>query len=275
MSLSSTYFAAKGAKLASKVSDKLLQRCLGCFMLACVPLVVAKTAWWRETVAASSESSEQSPANGSEVRQVPVAFSAMKNRAVASLRKRRESASELFAARLPRVSEAFRRVSESVKHARERVQAKGHQLISASRSNLESHFPRMALLLSSARLFEPGALQRGFGYLVIGAAAGCMSGMLGVGGGVVITPALAAFSSMPHLSILGTAMLTMIPATVSGTLQHAAARNILWPQAAALAAGSVVGAAAGSNAALVVSDDALRVVFAVMMSVFGARTLLR
>jgi hypothetical protein len=244
-------------------------------MLVSVPIVVAKTAWWRATVAASSESSEQSPANGNKVGQVPAAFSAIKNRAVASLQKRRESASELFAARLPRVSEAFQRVSESVKHARERVQAKGHQLISASRSKLESYFPRTALLLSSAGLFEPGSLQRGFGYLLIGAAAGCMSGLLGVGGGVVITPALAAFSSMPHISILGTAMLTMSPASVTGTLQHAAARNILWPQAAALAAGSVVGAAAGSNAALVVSDDALRVLFAVMMSVFGARTLLR
>ena len=244
-------------------------------MLVTVPLVVAKTAWWRETVAASSESSEQSPANGNKVGQVPSASTAMKHHAVASLRKLRQSASELFAARLPRVSEAFQRVSESLKHARERVQAKGHQLYSASRSKLESYFPRTALLLASARLFEPGSLQRGFGYLFIGAAAGCMSGMLGVGGGVVITPALAAFSSMPHLSILGTAMLTMIPATLSGTLQHAAARNILWPQAAALAVGSVVGAAAGSNAALVVSDDALRVVFAVMMSVFGARTLLR
>lgn len=274
MSISSSYFAIKGAKLASKVSDKFLQRCLGCFMLVSVPIVIAKTAWWRHAIAQSAESSEQSSSTASGASEMIgnayAACAAATNRVAASLRQKLDAGE-----RLPLVSAAMQRFLETMLL----VQAEGLQIFMACRSKLESEFPKtcatVSSLSSAAGLSEPGSLKRWVGYLLVGAAGGCVSGLLGVGGGVVITPALAAFSSLPHVTILGTAMLTMIPAAISGVRQHAAARNILWPQAGALAAGSIVGATAGSNLALVVSEDTLRVVFAVMMTIFGARTLLR
>jgi uncharacterized membrane protein YfcA len=267
MSISSAYFAIKGAKYASKVSDKFLQRCLGCFMLVSVPFVIAKTAWWRATVAQSSASSQQISSQDDSA-------SAM-NRVAASFQMRLLSLHQLFNARLPLASAAIQRVSETVEH----LQTGAIDILTACRSKWETKFPEAsaaaASLLSAAGLSEPDSKKCALLYLLVGAAAGGVSGMLGVGGGVVITPALAAFSSMPHLTILGTVMMTMVPAAVSGTLQHVAARNVLWPQAAALAAGSMVGATAGSHVALMVPEDSLRVMFAVMMSVFGARTLLR
>jgi uncharacterized membrane protein YfcA len=274
MSISSTYFATKGAKLASKVSDKFLQKCLGCFMLLSVPIVIAKTAWWRHAIAQGVEPAEQSSAAAGGPSQMIgnayAACAAASKRVAASLREKLDAG-----ARLPQVSAAMQRVSETILLA----QAEVSRFCIASHSKFEAEFPKTCAaassLSSAAGLSEPGSIMRWVGYALVGAAGGCVSGLLGVGGGVVITPALAAFSSMPHLTILGTAMLTMIPAAISGVRQHMAARNILWPQAGALAAGSIVGATAGSNVALVVSEDMLRVVFAVMMTVFGARTLLR
>ena len=284
MSISSIYAAKWGAKFASRASESFLRRALGCFMLVSVPFVVAKTGWWQATMNQTTSSSQHTTSEANQpattaIAKVLAACKARKEILDASFRKMLESRDEAFnAARYPRMAAAMRRISE----ARERAVANCLELYELLQNKASAKFPRIAAAaqayqaaLSAAGLLTPDSLQRGCAYLLLGAAGGCISGMLGVGGGVIFTPCLAAFSSMPHVTILGTAMLTMIPATISGTLQHHAARNILWPQAAALAAGSLAGATVGSNLALNVSEDALRFVFAAMMSILGARTLLR
>ena len=278
MSVSSIYAAKWGAKLASSASENFLRRALGCFMLVSVPFVVAKTGWWQETMNQTAQSLENTSSVENElttIAKVSATCRAKKEQLVTKFQNLLESRHGLVDARFPQVAAAMQGIFE----VRERIMADCLELSAAFEHKVSVEFPRVAAaataFLSTAGLTGPDSLKRGCAYLLLGAAGGCVSGMLGVGGGVVFTPCLAAFSSMPHVTILGTAMLTMIPATISGTLQHHAARNILWPQAAALATGSLVGATAGSNFALNVSDDALRFVFAAMMSILGARTLLR
>jgi uncharacterized membrane protein YfcA len=275
MSLSSIFFAKVGAKFASKASEKLLRRLLGCFMLVSVPLVVSKTAWWKEIAAQHEPTSEQTPAKQSRAAAIAAAASAWTTR----FRNRLKSGGETVSSAIPPFAAARRYAAD----AKARFLAASTEFCLAVQSSLQTGFPQAfasaAALCRAAGIYKalshPDALRDACGLLVIGAAGGLLSGLLGVGGGIVITPCLAAFSAMPHLTILGTTMLTMVPATISGTLQHHAARSILWPQAAALSAGSVLGATAGSQVALVVSEDSLRFVFAAMMCLFGARTLFR
>jgi hypothetical protein len=53
-----------------------------------------------------------------------------------------------------------------------------------------------------------------------GAAAGLASGLLGVGGGVVVTPLLALLMPFPQATVLGTSLLAMIPPASVALLQH-------------------------------------------------------
>jgi uncharacterized membrane protein YfcA len=276
MSISSIFFARWGAKFASRASERVLQRFLGCFMLVSVPFVLAKTLWWKHSVTLLSEqSSEADNRASSTIANAAASCMAAKEKLVTRFRHQLHCGYDRVVILLPQVAALAPIISGTL----ERLQTAGIQLYVTVQSKFNTEFPQMSAAATNFStvigLTEPDSLQRGCAYLLLGAAGGCISGMLGVGGGVVFTPFLAAFSSMPHLTVLGTAMLTMIPATISGTLQHHAAGNILWPQAAALAAGSMLGAAAGSNVALIVSEDALRFVFAAMMSLLGARTLLR
>ena len=276
MSISSIFFARWGARFASRASERVLQRFLGCFMLVSVPFVLAKTLWWKDSVTLLSEqTSEADNRASSTIANAAASCMATKEKLVTRFRQQLHCGYDRVVILLPQVAALVPVISGTL----ERLQTAGIQLYGTVQSKFNTNCPQMSAAATKFStvigLTEPDSLQRGCVYLLLGAAGGCISGMLGVGGGVIFTPFLAAFSSMPHLTVLGTAMLTMIPATISGSLQHHAAGNILWPQAAALAAGSMLGAAAGSNIALIVSEDALRFVFAAMMSLLGARTLLR
>ncbi len=276
MSISSIYFAKWGAKFASGASEKVLQKLLGCFMLVSVPFVLSKTLWWKQAINRPSEqaATEDNSVSSTIARNSAVFFST-KEKCIARFHHQLQCCCEHVAILLPQVAALIPNISAAIQCVRDA----GIQLQAAFQSKMDTDFPNIsaaaAKFSSATGLTEAGALQRGGAYMLLGAAGGCISGMLGVGGGVVITPCLAAFSAMPHLTILGTAMLTMVPATISGTLQHHAVNNILWPQAGALAAGSLLGAAAGSNVAVAVSEDSLRFAFCVMMSLLGFRTLLR
>jgi hypothetical protein len=279
MSATSMYFAKRGAKFASSASEKFLRKCLGCFMLISVPFVLAKTSWWQATISQITASSQKHAAEdesaSSIIAKTGALFIDAKRKLESNFRTQLERSYEDVGSRLPLIPAAVQHASATIEHFRTGTL----EMMLIAQRKLENASPgasaAVTSFLSSAGLSGQDSLQHGFAYMVLGAAGGFLSGMLGVGGGVVITPCLAAFSSMPHVTVIGTAILTMIPATIIGTLQHHAARNVLWPQAAALAGGSLLGATAGSNVALMVSDDGLRCVFAVMMSIFGARTLAR
>lgn len=111
-------------------------------------------------------------------------------------------------------------------------------------------------------------------FLGAGAAAGVLSGLLGIGGGTVVTPLLAL--AMPHdhqATVLGTSLLAMAPPAAVGLAAHARLGNVDWRMAAGLAAGTAVGAAVGSTAAIQTPSAALEALFAVGMLFLGRKTL--
>ena len=96
---------------------------------------------------------------------------------------------------------------------------------------------------SSGRLRWTAACTRILAFA--GATAGGLSGLLGVGGGFVIVPALARTTDIPLKSIITTSLAVIALVSLSGVLASAAAGRVTWPIALPFAAGAVAGILGG------------------------------
>src|SRR5919198_2068718 len=94
------------------------------------------------------------------------------------------------------------------------------------------------------------------GYLAIGAVVGTFAGMLGIGGGMLIIPALALAleaRGLPREHVLhvavGTAMATIVFTSLSSARAHAIRRAVRWDMARRLTPGILIGSVLGASAA--------------------------
>jgi uncharacterized protein len=97
---------------------------------------------------------------------------------------------------------------------------------------------------------------------VIGISAGGLSGLLGVGGGVVMVPLFTAWIRLPLKEALGTSLACVGVLAVPGTITHALLGNIDWLFALPLCAGVVPGARIGAHLTIRASDRVLRLAVA-------------
>jgi uncharacterized membrane protein YfcA len=108
--------------------------------------------------------------------------------------------------------------------------------------------------------------------LGIGLAAGVLAGLFGIGGGVVIVPALVYFARMPLQSAIGTSLgALLLPVGALGAWTyyrhgHLDPRTALW-----VALGLFLGAFLGARLAESVSDLTLRRLFAVFLSAVAVK----
>eukprot|EP01025_Chloroclados_australasicus_P029131 TRINITY_DN28985_c1_g1_i1.p1 TRINITY_DN28985_c1_g1~~TRINITY_DN28985_c1_g1_i1.p1 ORF type:complete len:342 (-),score=45.65 TRINITY_DN28985_c1_g1_i1:348-1373(-) len=112
--------------------------------------------------------------------------------------------------------------------------------------------------------------------LILGATgviAGFASGLLGIGGGTIVTPLLAMTTSMDQKEVLGTSLLAMIIPSLVGLIQHWRIGNVDWIMGMGLAAGTVFGSYVGSNFALQAPPGVLESAFAGGMLFLGYKTL--
>lgn len=109
-------------------------------------------------------------------------------------------------------------------------------------------------------------------YLGLGAVAGILAGLLGIGGGLVIVPLLVfAFSwqglpeaHLMHLA-LGTSLASIIFTSISSFLAHHRRGAVYWPVVRGVAPGVVLGTFAGSFVAAALSTTFLQVFFALFL----------
>jgi uncharacterized membrane protein YfcA len=83
--------------------------------------------------------------------------------------------------------------------------------------------------------------------VLIGLAAGFLSGLFGVGGGILIVPALMLLVSFDQRIAAGTSLAAIVPMSVVGVVSYAVGGSVDWVAAALLAAGAIVGAQVGSH----------------------------
>ncbi|MFV0428103.1 MAG: sulfite exporter TauE/SafE family protein [Arachnia sp.] len=82
--------------------------------------------------------------------------------------------------------------------------------------------------------------------MLVGVAAGLLSGMFGIGGGTIIVPALVLWLGMPTKLSAGTSVAAILPTAIVGATSYALQGHVNWIAAACLAAGIIAGAQLGS-----------------------------
>jgi len=110
--------------------------------------------------------------------------------------------------------------------------------------------------------------------LAIGLTAGVLAGLLGIGGGVVMVPAMVLVMGMDQHVAQGTSLLVIIPAAASGSFTHYRHGRLALRDAAAIAAGGVLGAVLGSVTALSLDEKLLQRLFAVLILIVAVRLLM-
>ena len=109
---------------------------------------------------------------------------------------------------------------------------------------------------------------------VIGIGSGFLAGLYGVGGGVIVVPALAVFTSCDHYQALATSLAAMVLPAAAGTWTHYQAGNMSLRVAPALALGACIGSYVGGKIAQQYSQEStLRWGFSGLMIVLGIRTI--
>ena len=107
--------------------------------------------------------------------------------------------------------------------------------------------------------------------LVLGFAAGVLSGMFGVGGGILFVPTLSLVVGLSHLEAQATSLAAIIPVAAVGAWRQHQYGNVRWRAALAVGLASGIGVSGGVILADHLSDDTLRRLFAGLLVVIAAR----
>ncbi len=109
----------------------------------------------------------------------------------------------------------------------------------------------------------------------LGFLGGVASGLLGIGGGIVLVPIMTIVLGMTIHFAVATSMLTMIVTALSGVGQHYFLGNINFEYALLLGVGSIVGAQVGAYACKRISGKNLRLIFGILLFVVSVQMLLK
>ncbi len=110
------------------------------------------------------------------------------------------------------------------------------------------------------------------GLVVLGLVAGYLSGLVGIGGGIIMVPVLVFFFGFTQHKAQGTTLaLLMIPVGIFGVMNYHKTGNVDIKTALLLCCGFVLGSYLGSKTAISLSQDALRKIFAVLMFIVAIR----
>ncbi|MCB9222804.1 MAG: sulfite exporter TauE/SafE family protein [Crocinitomicaceae bacterium] len=102
--------------------------------------------------------------------------------------------------------------------------------------------------------------------MAIGLAAGAMSGFVGIGGGVIMVPALIYIMGMSQHAAQGTSLLLMLPPIgILAVMNYWKAGELNWKYGIVIAVAFVIGGYFGSKLALKLSPSIVKLVFGVLM----------
>jgi uncharacterized membrane protein YfcA len=105
--------------------------------------------------------------------------------------------------------------------------------------------------------------------VAIGLAGGLLSGLLGVGGGVIMVPALVLWAGFGQRDAHAVSLGAIIPISAAGTLAFGVAGEIAVLPAVLLTVGSMLGARIGAGALARIDERRLQLVFGTFL-IFAA-----
>lgn len=156
------------------------------------------------------------------------------------------------------------------------VPGHGHLLMIATAALVGFTAWRMSHAPEEPESIEPAATPggggrrvggRGWHAAIVGLAAGGLSGLLGIGGGVIMVPAFTQWMGLPIKEAVGTSLACVGILAIPSTLAHTYLGDIEWSYAIPLSIAVIPGARVGAYLALRASDRALRIAVAVMLGI--------
>ncbi|MBG6224564.1 putative membrane protein YfcA [Arthrobacter sp. CAN_A2] len=106
--------------------------------------------------------------------------------------------------------------------------------------------------------------------VAVGLLVGFLTGMLGVGGGFLITPALTIFLGLRMKQAVGTSLAIIVINSAAGFSAHAAGYTIDWPTTLTFAVPAILGSMVAARFARRLKDKHIRVSFAALIFAVAA-----
>lgn len=106
---------------------------------------------------------------------------------------------------------------------------------------------------------------------VIGLASGVISGLFGVGGGIVMVPVLVFLLGVPIKTAIGTSLMVIVPTAITGSLKHFSEGNVDWKLALTLIPTAVIGGYIGAKLTKDIPAENLKRIFGAFLVVVGLR----
>ena len=110
--------------------------------------------------------------------------------------------------------------------------------------------------------------------LVLGVAAGVLSGLFGVGGGILFVPALVALG-LGQIEAQGTSLLAILPTVLAGTWNQRRYGNLRPRTAVLVGVSSILGVEIGVRLATALPEETVRRLFAVLLFAVAAQLVWR
>jgi hypothetical protein len=136
------------------------------------------------------------------------------------------------------------------------------------------------ILVTALRLLTDGGASDGRGPLQVGVVlalvvtgllTGILAGLFGVGGGVIMVPAMMMFFDMTPALAKGTSVAVIIPTAIMGTWRNRKNRNADLAVAAAVGLAGVVSAYVMAKVSVGMSDELSNTLFAILLLLVAAR----
>lgn len=110
--------------------------------------------------------------------------------------------------------------------------------------------------------------------LFIGLAAGFLSGLVGIGGGIIMVPALVFFLGLSQKQAQGTSLgVLMMPVVALAVWQYHKQGQINFNYVFLIAIAFITGGLLGSKLALSLTDDKMKKIFAVVLLILSVKML--
>lgn len=109
--------------------------------------------------------------------------------------------------------------------------------------------------------------------VLLGMTTGFMSGLFGIGGGILMVPGLLFLAKFDSRRAHATSLAAMMPMAVSGLVTYVVNGNVDWPVVGLLSLGSVFGAFVGTSLLTKLSRRALAIAFSVPLVIAAIRLL--
>ncbi|MDH7601864.1 MAG: sulfite exporter TauE/SafE family protein [Armatimonadota bacterium] len=110
--------------------------------------------------------------------------------------------------------------------------------------------------------------------LGIGFSAGFLGGLLGIGGGSLVVPALVFFLAFNQHRAHGTSLAVVLGMSLASVATYSSRGHVDWLLAVEIAAGGVIGAIIGGQAAAAMRSRTLRRVFCIFLALVGLRMII-